>query len=321
VKRYLGDMIASNSEKKDPPPHLFERSKSGLAAEALALHGIPDALSSKNDNQHGNNTVSILSLGVHGQGLALHQHAQTWLSLMRGRKLWYFMAPDALQNHEAYEAFALELPKSWPKSIYSAYAANRIHVCEQLPGDVVHVPALWHHATQNDGDTLGVGMQSSELDDASLERHSRSAFVKDLRAQNSIVEMEAKKPVNWEKKTTNALRAIDNAIGVEPLNFGRRSNAVLARARVARLEGKNSTDVVLVLFKEWAKIERFANQTYSEGVLSPAQFAAVVASLIENIERAVPQELQNVGKDVVDYLVRTGETVDRATFESFQPRE
>jgi len=288
----------------------------------LGLHGIPDAMTSRNHNQQGNDTMSVLSLGVHREGLTLHQHAQTWLSLMRGRKLWFFMAPDALQDHEAYETLALKLPKEWPNRLLSGYETNRIHVCEQLPGDVVHVPAFWYHATQNDGDALGVGMQRSELDEASLDRSRRSAFVKDLRAQNILIDLEAeaKRPTNWEKKSSNALRAIANAIALEPLDFGRRSNAVLARARVERLEGRNTTFVVLSLFKEWAKVERFANETYTSGVLSPPQFAAVMASLIQSIQKAVPSELQNVGSDVVDYLTRTGRDADRSTFESFEAR-
>jgi hypothetical protein len=240
---------------------------------------------------------------------------------MRGRKLWFFIAPDGLQNHKAYEALALKLPKEWPNHLVSDLETNKISVCEQLPGDALHVPALWYHATQNDGDTLAVGMQSSALDEASLDRYPLSAFVKNLRAQNMIIDLEAKKPTNWEKKGANAMRAINNAISLEPLDFGRRSNAVLARARITRLEGKNTTDVVLSLFKEWSKVERFANETYTRGLLSPPQFSAVMASIVQSIEKAVPPELQSVGSDVVNYLRKIGRDVDMDTFESFEARQ
>merc|ERR1711966_633760 len=91
---------------------LLDRTTGELGKAAMALHGVPDALVNMTG---GADALPVVSLGASGAGLALHQHAQTWLSLMRGRKVWFVMAPDGLQGHNAYETVALRTPAEWPE--------------------------------------------------------------------------------------------------------------------------------------------------------------------------------------------------------------
>lgn len=96
----------------------------------------------------------IVSVGGSGLGLGFHQHDESWLYLVCGRKRWGFGAPErsSLRGRRLaadQRAAADELP-----------AADADVRCEQRPGEVVVVPRGWWHATRNCEEerlTLGLG--------------------------------------------------------------------------------------------------------------------------------------------------------------------
>jgi hypothetical protein len=326
LKSYLGELHASNKRTGNYPLLFFDRSHGELGQRVLALHGTPASLKAMNESGEA---LPVVSLGAHGQGITMHQHAQTWLSLVRGRKIWFLRAPNAAYGSvKAYEVMTLKSPKKWPASLIAQLGEHSgLHVCEQLPGDVMYVPALWYHATENDGDVLGVGMQLIDLFPQNTggmsvanSRFPGSALLKDHLARDKIIALEAQKPTpsDWEQPGKAALAEINASIAMEPLDFGRRANAVRAQARVARLNGTvDNNEVLLTLFKGWKEIERLANHTRDRGVLSRQQFAAVMGSLILNIRTAVPDELAEISRGVIKFLAEHGMHEHAETFRSF----
>lgn len=92
----------------------------------------------------------IVSLGGGGAGLAFHRHDESWLWLISGRKRWSFAPPDTL----AATVQGLPLRSATESGADGQLAgphANGLELleCEQLPSELVYVPAGWWHATSN----------------------------------------------------------------------------------------------------------------------------------------------------------------------------
>lgn len=119
---------------------------------------------------------SVLSLGRSRTGLPFHSHGESWLSLLRGHKLWLLIPPgplpppngdtDGVWRHT--DAFTLSLhdwlhTKLRRRSSGIESNSRAPMVCIQNEGDLMYVPAAWNHATINIGETLALAVQINRL--------------------------------------------------------------------------------------------------------------------------------------------------------------
>ena len=110
---------------------------------------------------------NMLSLGGDGTGLGFHTHADTWLGLAAGAKRWLLFEPGHFPSHDPMFPNRMlstgQLMQRWPGNISDADAAGSMRrpmECIQRVGDIMYLPAGWAHATENLGDTVGVGGQT-----------------------------------------------------------------------------------------------------------------------------------------------------------------
>eukprot|EP00656_Telonema_subtile_P040381 TRINITY_DN4543_c0_g1_i1.p1 TRINITY_DN4543_c0_g1~~TRINITY_DN4543_c0_g1_i1.p1 ORF type:complete len:400 (+),score=99.35 TRINITY_DN4543_c0_g1_i1:277-1476(+) len=113
----------------------------------------------------GNTHEVLLSVGGAKRGLPMHAHEASWLLQLRGSKKWY-LYPSELNATFIPEAFYWELftvtPNRWSTDliewIYSGKPQAPL-TCILKPGELLLLPAGWHHATENMGESLSVGGQ------------------------------------------------------------------------------------------------------------------------------------------------------------------
>ena len=110
---------------------------------------------------------NMLSLGGDGTGLGFHTHADTWLGLAAGAKRWLLFEPGRFPAHDPMFPNRMlstaQLMQRWPGNSSDPDAAGsmpRPMECIQRAGDIMYLPAGWAHATENLGDTVGVGGQT-----------------------------------------------------------------------------------------------------------------------------------------------------------------
>jgi hypothetical protein len=110
---------------------------------------------------------NMLSIGGDGTGLGFHTHADTWLGLAAGEKRWLLFEPGEFPANDPMFPNRMlstaQLMYLWPgKSSGTNTTGNmpRPMECIQHIGDIMYLPAGWAHATQNLGDTVGVGGQT-----------------------------------------------------------------------------------------------------------------------------------------------------------------
>ncbi len=122
----------------------------------------------------------IVSIGSQDEGLIPHRHSASWLGLVTGEKKWFISPPEEL-NTEAmligrdkspmddYE-LGIELYAQTVYNVPSKYSANirkelydrkGLFECVQRPGDIIFIPHLWWHSTENIGNAIALGAQST----------------------------------------------------------------------------------------------------------------------------------------------------------------
>ena len=106
----------------------------------------------------------VLSLGRSGSGLPFHSHGQSWLELLQGHKLWLLHPPGPLP--EVSQPWVPE-SEQLPLADWLATRLRRADpapiVCLQRAGDLLYLPAAWHHATFNIGETVAIAGQFNRL--------------------------------------------------------------------------------------------------------------------------------------------------------------
>jgi hypothetical protein len=123
------------------------------AADLLDVAPVPDPLVIPGEQRQ------LLTLGGPGAGTQFHTHGPAFLTLLAGRKKWFWYQPGAFPNEsapllsgdvKAFEATvpALETAGRGPGS------------CVQHAGDTIYVPDGFAHATSNIDETIGVAWQS-----------------------------------------------------------------------------------------------------------------------------------------------------------------
>eukprot|EP01043_Picozoa_sp_COSAG02_P063515 COSAG02_NODE_9028_length_2356_cov_2.214001_2_plen_478_part_01 len=113
----------------------------------------------------------IFSLGQSGAGLPRPSHGAAWLASIVGSKFWILHPPVGEGGSPDWPALPLSTAQ-WLQQLASptyneidsrarAQTREQPQWCLQQPGEVMLLPAFWHHATLNIGETMAVGGQQN----------------------------------------------------------------------------------------------------------------------------------------------------------------
>ena len=104
-------------------------------------------------------TTKFLSLGNKGSGIDFHYHGDTLLALIKGKKTWYIYEPGSMPSKVSKKIDVVH--GNWKNISLSKKlkAEEKPLVCVQHPGTVLYLPQMYHHCTENNDDTVGVGWQ------------------------------------------------------------------------------------------------------------------------------------------------------------------
>jgi tetratricopeptide (TPR) repeat protein len=209
----------------------------------------------------------LLSIAPSREGLARHTHGAAWLALLAsgGGKWWLLHPPNAAGTAWATERrsslqWLRLLAEAAPHSgqtVRSDRNATKlppgVQWCLQLPGEVLILPAFWHHQTLNIGDSVAVGGQSNAMQwtnpreaVAQLEERletSSTAAVPNPRLLEALSDAHRAAAAAIASSTTrssshdeSSLRYMLKAIAAEPLN----SRLALRGARGAHELGRHA---------------------------------------------------------------------------------
>jgi len=101
-------------------------------------------------------------LGAKRSGTMLHQEpdgTSGWLTLLHGKKLWIFIHPS-VQKSSSTTSVISWLLHEFPLLKLST---NLVFCYLQLPGELVYIPAGWHHAVLNIEDSIAIGENSVDF--------------------------------------------------------------------------------------------------------------------------------------------------------------
>ena len=145
VNSTFGAWMDTLSEKESIP-YVFEFCNGDLCPKIESSFGIPDFLKASS-------MILYLNAGKAANGVAFHQHWQTWGLLLAGQKTWYVSPPGKTPRH----------PHRYSdESTLSTLATARggLLRCLQEEGEIVFLPKDWWHATFNKADwNLAIGGQ------------------------------------------------------------------------------------------------------------------------------------------------------------------
>ena len=124
---------------------------------------------------------ALFSLGPASAGAYFHAHTAAWNGLVYGRKRWFLFPPLSVPYGPES---GLSMPQ-WVREVYDKPGALRVRPleCVQQAGEVMFVPAEWHHGILNLEDSVGVAVQMGHFD---MNDHPSPIFARgylDLRAQ------------------------------------------------------------------------------------------------------------------------------------------
>ena len=121
----------------------------------------------------------IVSIGNDGTGLPPHKHSASWLGLVKGEKKWFVSPPEELTpaamligknkskstdydlGIELYVQAVFNVPSKYSKELRNDLIVRKgLFECVQRAGDIIFIPHLWWHSTENVGNVIGLGLQS-----------------------------------------------------------------------------------------------------------------------------------------------------------------
>ena len=100
------------------------------------------------------------------------------LALIRGKKTWYIYEPGSMPSKVSKTLDVLH--GNWKEISLSEELkqGEKPFVCVQSPGTVLYLPQMYHHCTENNADTVGVGWQLDTQRDMAI------ATAKDILERN-----------------------------------------------------------------------------------------------------------------------------------------
>ena len=97
--------------------------------------------------------------GARGSGVGFHRHGEAWNAVVFGRKRWFLFKPEyrspLLGVDPELSLDGLGWFRGFYRQVLDGTAVAPVE-CVTGPGDVIYIPASWHHATVNIQDTIGV---------------------------------------------------------------------------------------------------------------------------------------------------------------------
>eukprot|EP00937_MAST-01D_sp_MAST-1D-sp2_P003305 g3305.t1 len=140
----------------EEPQYVFDRSDF-MRKHAPALVGalsLPPYLPSAQDKSQ----ALYLALGGSSSGVQFHQHAWGWYAQIFGKKRWLLYPPTHVPPF--YYAKRRMPIAQWVREVLPELPQGaRPLTCVLEPGDLLHVPESWYHATLNLGESVGVAGQ------------------------------------------------------------------------------------------------------------------------------------------------------------------
>eukprot|EP00928_Gymnodinium_smaydae_P039456 TRINITY_DN26951_c0_g1_i1.p1 TRINITY_DN26951_c0_g1~~TRINITY_DN26951_c0_g1_i1.p1 ORF type:complete len:909 (-),score=81.97 TRINITY_DN26951_c0_g1_i1:175-2901(-) len=101
-------------------------------------------------------SFKVFSAMIQGGSHPFHKHGEAWLGQVVGSRLWYVLPPQSRPPSEKANACAYLKGE--------AVLPDGAQACVQLPGQVVHLPKGWMHATCALQEwNVGVGAQNGDL--------------------------------------------------------------------------------------------------------------------------------------------------------------
>jgi hypothetical protein len=106
----------------------------------------------------------VVSIGSDGQGVLMHSHDKAWFVQLHGEKSWVLLPPATafaaprFADRAAVRDVFFRPTRNWPPHIRDAVSAvpGILH-CSLRPGEMLLVPPMWWHATENHGESFGIG--------------------------------------------------------------------------------------------------------------------------------------------------------------------
>ena len=161
LREYVAATTGAGSESgqgaADDPLYLFS-AQQGLAGIAPDLRPPPlfaagSALMEAFEWNHTAQTEhAIFFVGPTHSSTWFHQHHDAYNALVFGRKRWFLLPPDAIYG--TYTASVL----GWLERDRAGLPVAPLE-CIQQAGEVLFVPAGWHHATLNLADSVGLAVE------------------------------------------------------------------------------------------------------------------------------------------------------------------
>jgi len=199
VNTTFGAWVETLSEE-DSIPFVFEFCNGALCQKIESSFGIPEYLKKSC-------MILYINAGKTSNGVAFHQHWQTWGHLLAGKKMWYVSPPGNTPSRP----FRYENENQLMK--------DGFQVCEQNEGEIVFLPKDWWHATFNKADwNLAIGGQGGigigeydaarKLDETKLKAMSKEEMQSVLRiavengqheAVETLLSAGATVEENWSK--------------------------------------------------------------------------------------------------------------------------
>ena len=95
-----------------------------------------------------------LYLGPRGSGAGVHYHMDALNFMASGKKRWYLFPP-------AHTRYTAKPPAAWIQEQLRMDKETPVprFECTQRTGDLLYVPEMWGHATQNEAFSVGVALE------------------------------------------------------------------------------------------------------------------------------------------------------------------
>ena len=253
-------------------------------------------------------TELVLSIGPSGLGLPRHTHGPAWLAVLGGGSKWWVIHPPSENGSPLWAAD----PRSALQWLIKLSAFNETGLppgaqwCIQHAGEILFLPAYWHHATVNLGEVVAIGGQSNALggeeSSTAVERLQRAltadpANPRLLEAMSvALAHLENGGRSSGGKHTVESLELLLRAARLEPLN----GRLALKAARAAHSLGQQA--LVVNLLRGAVQTLRELEDLGAVGASDAAEFGGHLGVAIASLAK------EDAGSLALPLLLRAVET-------------